>query len=139
MNKLTSKFYLVGIKGNGLCALACLLKDLGYVVIGSDVNKKFHTDEILNNKGIKVSEYNLINIKEEYLYIIGYGAINSIEAKKVMDCGYNYYMYGDFINSLHMNIIAVAGTHGKTTTSKILSILLNEKDTVQNCIWYDPI
>ena len=111
-----------------MCALACLLKDLGYVVIGSDVNKKFHTDEILNNKGIKVFEYNLINIKEEYLYIIGYGAINSIEAKKVMECGYNYYMYGDFINSLHMNIIAVAGTHGKTTTSKILSILLNEKD-----------
>ena len=50
MNKLTSKFYLVGIKGTGMSALAICLKQMGFVVTGSDVNKSYFTDKELIKK-----------------------------------------------------------------------------------------
>ena len=38
------KYYLVGIKGTGMSALALCLKDIGETVIGSDVEEKFFTE-----------------------------------------------------------------------------------------------
>ena len=128
MNKLTSKFYLVGIKGNGMCSLACYLKDLGHEVLGSDVSEEFHTDFILKERGIKVNSFNDDNITEKYIYIIGYSQKENIESKKIYDCCYEYYMYGDFIRLLDKEVIAVSGTHGKTSTAKILSTLLKNED-----------
>ena len=39
------KYYLVGIKGAGMSALALILNDLGYEVIGYDDNKNHEFTE----------------------------------------------------------------------------------------------
>ena len=41
------KFFLIGIKGSGMAALAALLDDEGYFVSGSDVWHKCLTEEQL--------------------------------------------------------------------------------------------
>ena len=49
------KYYLIGIKGSGMSALASLLHDLGNTVVGYDdsLEEKF-TMQGLNQRGIKV-------------------------------------------------------------------------------------
>jgi UDP-N-acetylmuramate--alanine ligase len=60
------KAYLIGIKGSGVSALACILKNLGIKVIGSDTKEKFFTDEILKKEGIKFYEgFKKENLKKE--------------------------------------------------------------------------
>jgi UDP-N-acetylmuramate--alanine ligase len=60
------KAYLVGIKGSGVSALACILKNLGIKVVGSDTKEKFFTDEILKKEGIKFYEdFKKENLKKE--------------------------------------------------------------------------
>jgi UDP-N-acetylmuramate--alanine ligase len=60
------KAYLVGIKGSGVSALACILKNLGIKVVGSDTKEKFFTDEILKKERIKFYEgFKKENLKRE--------------------------------------------------------------------------
>ena len=52
------KYYLVGIKGTGMSALACMLYDLGHEVIGSDVSKNFGFEEgLFKRNSIFVNAY----------------------------------------------------------------------------------
>ena len=62
---------MVGIKGTGMSALACMLYDLGHEVIGSDVLKNFGFEEGLLKRNIKILDFNISNIKPDYVYIIG--------------------------------------------------------------------
>ena len=49
------KYYLVGIKGTGMSALALLLDDLGFNVIGYDDAKEHRfTEDKLIERGIKI-------------------------------------------------------------------------------------
>ena len=56
------KYYLVGIKGTGMSALALTLHSLGYEVIGSDKEEKYFTEKELKNKNIKILSFNRENI-----------------------------------------------------------------------------
>ena len=43
-------YYLIGIKGTGMSALAVILKQLGNKVAGSDIDKHFFTEsELIKN------------------------------------------------------------------------------------------
>lgn len=121
MNKPTSKFYLVGIKGTGMSALAVYLKQEGNIVIGSDVNKRYFTDANLIENNINILNYNCENINGEYIYIIGL-SINkeNVEFNEILKHNYEYYYYNDFIGQLKREMICVSGTHGKTTTTSFL-------------------
>ena len=89
MKKLTSKLYLVGIKGTGMSSLGVILKDMGFEVVGSDKCSYFFTEDILNKNAIKFYEFNRKNITNDYYYIIGnaYGYDNE-EVKEIMDNNY---------------------------------------------------
>ena len=67
-------YYLIGIKGTGMSALAGILKDLGYEVKGSDNDNHYFTEEGLKEKNIEVLSYDPKNIQEG-MYIIKGGAI----------------------------------------------------------------
>lgn len=126
MNKRNNKFYLVGIKGTGMTSLACYLKDLGYFVIGSDTEEVFFTDEILKRKNIQILIFNKNNITTEYTYIISnaYDYKNE-EVSTILLNDFTYYYYDKFIGSfINKDIIAISGTHGKTTTAYFLSQML---------------
>lgn len=49
------KYYLVGIKGAGMSALALILNDLGYKVVGyDDMKEHSFTEDKLLEQGIKI-------------------------------------------------------------------------------------
>lgn len=122
-----SKYFLIGIKGTGVCALASLLRDLGHNVSGSDNPNHYFTDDILSEKKIKCFNFNEAILDNSYIYIIGLAYDESnIDVKRVIDNNYEYYYYNDFIEKkLNLDIIAISGTHGKTTTTNFLSHMLN--------------
>lgn len=123
------KYYLVGIKGTGMASLACFLKDLGYSVVGSDSEDFYFTEEIIKKKKIETFLFNKDNITTEYIYIISnaYDDSNEEVAKIILN-DFEYYYYDNFIGTvLEKRIIAISGTHGKTTTSSFLSQMFNKE------------
>lgn len=123
------KYYLVGIKGTGMSSLAKMLYDKGYEVVGSDTNEYYFTEDDLIKRGIKIKLFNEENIIGDAFYIIGcaYDEEN-IEVSKIFKNNYMYLYYNDFIGSLiSLKTIACSGTHGKTTTSYLISKMLDEK------------
>ena len=121
-------YYLIGIKGTGMSALACILKDLGYEVKGSDVERHFFTEKGLIERGIEILPYNEDNITKDMTIIRG----NSIKddhpevIRAEVKC-LKIYTYSEMVSKLckMFKTTAVAGCHGKTTTSSMLHHVLN--------------
>ena len=123
------KFYLVGIKGSGMSALACYLYDLGNIVIGSDYNETFDFERGLIKRNIQVFTFSKNNLDPNYIYIIGNAyRLENEEVQEIIKNGYKYYYYHEYISTLPGTKIAVCGTHGKTTTSYFLKELLKDED-----------
>lgn len=109
-----------------MSSLACMLKDLGYDVIGSDNSNYYFTEDKLKEKNITYEEFGVNELSPNYIYIIGnaYNETNG-EVKKIIDHNYEYYYYHDFIGKkTNKEILAISGTHGKTTTTSFLVQLL---------------
>ncbi|MDD2504803.1 MAG: UDP-N-acetylmuramate--L-alanine ligase [Bacilli bacterium] len=121
-------YHFIGIKGAGMSALAQIMKTLGYVVQGSDVEKSFFTEIGLIEKNIPFFIYNKDNIKKDMLIVVG----NSIkedneELIKSKNLNLKIFTYQEMIGSLIKDYksIAVSGCHGKTTTTGMLAHVLN--------------
>lgn len=112
-----------------MSALALIAKQLGFKVTGSDSGETFITDAPLIAAGI----IPLIGFKPEHLsssvdlVVIGaaYGRDN-VEVVSARAKGILMWCYSQFLAYLAQGkkTIAVAGTHGKTTTTAILTYLL---------------
>ncbi len=116
-------YYFIGIKGSGMSALACVMHDLGYTVMGSDKKDHFFTQDSLDEKGIKIFEFDENNIKENMIIIQG-NAFNDdfMEVKKARELGLTIYTYQSMIDELtrEKKLIAISGCHGKTTTTTMM-------------------
>ncbi len=133
MLKKMRNIYFSGINGIGMSGLAKILAKEGYNVAGSDIEKKAVTydmeemgikinigqvEENVKDKGIDLFVYSTA-IKEsnpEYIYITN-NNIRKIKRGKLL---------AEIMNDYEG--IAVAGTHGKTTTSSMMSVAFLEKD-----------
>lgn len=122
-------YYLIGIKGTGMSALAGILKDLGYEVKGSDNDNHYFTEEELKEKNIEVLSYDSKNIQEG-MYIIKGGAIkdDNPEVQRALELGLKIHPYEEMVAKLTtmFQTITIAGCHGKTTTTSMLSHVLDE-------------
>lgn len=121
-------YYFIGIKGTGMSALACLLKDLGYEVKGSDVERHFFTEKGLNERNIEILPYDEKNITKDLIIIRG----NVIkddhpELVKANELDLKIYTYKEMVAKLTKMFmtVTVAGCHGKTTTSTMAYQVLN--------------
>ncbi|MBE6130342.1 MAG: hypothetical protein E7183_01270 [Erysipelotrichaceae bacterium] len=121
------KYFLVGIKGTGMSGLAIFLKEAGHEVVGSDNSNYYFTVDELNNNDIEIKEYNKNNIKNDCIYIIGLSIKkDNVEFSEILNRDLEYYYYNDFIGEfIDKKMIAVSGTHGKTTTCHIIKELSN--------------
>ncbi|MFB9859685.1 UDP-N-acetylmuramate--L-alanine ligase [Salinicoccus siamensis] len=122
------KYHFIGIKGAGMSALAQVLHDIGHQVQGSDIEKEVFTEYQLRDKGILILPFSADNIVEGVTYIAG-NAFNDEheEIKKARELGYPVIRYHKFLSEFmnHFTSIAVTGAHGKTSTTGLLSHVMN--------------
>lgn len=121
-------YHFIGIKGSGMSALAQIMKELGYEVQGSDVEKYFFTEDGLRELNIPLLPFDENNIKEGMKIVRGASFHEeNPEVRKAEELGLNIYSYAEMVGSLTRKFrsICVAGCHGKTTTTSMLAHVLN--------------
>lgn len=122
------KIHFVGIKGSGTSALAQVFARMGYEVTGSDTDAVFFTDGLLREAGItrivSPSEANLTGV-EIVCHSPAYGD-DHIEIKTAKEQGIPVLTYPEMLGTLMdgRRAVLVSGTHGKTTTTSMISTLL---------------
>ena len=124
-NKL---YHFVGIKGSGMSSLALVLHEQGLNVQGSDIEKYFFTQRDLENANITILPFNAENVKPGMTIIAGNAFPDSHEEiQRAKELGLEVIRYHDFIGHFIQNYtsIAVTGSHGKTSTTGLLSHVLS--------------
>lgn len=125
------KYYLLGIKGAGMSALALFLNDLGYEVIGYDDAKEHRfTEDKLVERGIKIYNETNDEMNKEtiVIYSPAFKPLKHPELIKANDMGIQIYEYQDMLGKLtkKFDSICVSGCHGKTTTTAMLSKVFSD-------------
>lgn len=125
------RVYISGISGTGMGPLALLAKDAGYEVVGSDLAAGAVYNELLQ-KGIKVQigpqdgQFFTDEAKRGIDWFVYTSALPSDHPELVaaQAQGIKISKRDEFINTivqqLNLKMVAVAGTHGKTTTTAML-------------------
>ena len=125
--------YFSGINGIGMSGLAKILAKDGYEVYGSDIDRKPITDE-LEAMGVKVYIGQMEeNMKGKDIDVFVYSTAirkNNPEYKYAVENNITMIKRGQLLAEImnRFDGIAVAGTHGKTTTSSMMSVALLEKE-----------
>lgn len=126
--------YFVGIGGVSMCGLAELLADAGFRVSGSDRGKTALTSA-LEAKGITVFYgQRKENITDSIDCIVFTSAIHPDNPEyiaaheKHIPCLTRGELMGQIMKNYHTPV-AVSGTHGKTTTTSMISEILLAADT----------
>jgi UDP-N-acetylmuramate--alanine ligase len=128
-----SSIFIVGIKGTGLSNLALKLAQFNIKVSGSDVAEYFSTQKVLEQNNIKIIESfdkSLLPPETNFLiYSAAYDKESHPQIVLAAQKNIPIYSYPQFLALLSENFttLAVAGTHGKTTSVAALDFLFNEK------------
>lgn len=107
-----------------MSALAQVLHDMDYHVQGSDVEKRFFTQQALEQSGIKILPFNKENIQPGMSVIAGNAFPDTHEEiQEAMSLGLPIVRYHRFLGDFMQNFtsVAVTGAHGKTSTTGLLS------------------
>lgn len=119
-----SKFHFIGIGGIGMCGLAELLHNMGHDVTGSDLSENANTED-LKRKGVKVFKGHDQAHLGDVDVVVYSSAVKQdnpewIAAKaKQIPVIPRAEALSEIMRSKRG--IAVAGTHGKTTTTSLIS------------------
>ena len=133
MNNNYNNFYFIGIGGIGMSALARYFKSLGKNVLGYDktqtkLTEKLQEEEILISFEDKISE-EIQDLQKEDTLVIYTPAIKQLGILEYFqNQGFEVLKRAKVLGLITQNTecIAVAGTHGKTTTSSLVAHLCKE-------------
>ncbi len=127
-----ASIYFIGIGGISMSGLALLAKGYGFKVGGSDMNPSERT-EMLADHGITIYNSQVAENIAEFApdYIVKTAAIlpHNPEVAKAMEDGIKIYDRSEFLGLLtesYTSVINISGTHGKTTTTSMTSLMLIE-------------
>ncbi|MFA1345254.1 UDP-N-acetylmuramate--L-alanine ligase [Streptococcus dysgalactiae] len=131
---MSKTYHFIGIKGSGMSALALMLHQMGHKVQGSDVEKYYFTQRGLEQAGITILPFSEDNITEDMELIVGnaFREDNNNEVAYAIQHEIPFKRYHEFLGDLMKQFISfgVAGAHGKTSTTGLLShVLKNITDT----------
>ena len=122
--------HVLGIGGTFMAALACIARELGHEVEGSDSGLYPPMSTVLETAGIPVHE----GYRPEHLepapdrIVVGNALTRGNPAiEHMLDAGLDYesgpsWLAGNALRGRH--VIAIAGTHGKTTVSSLVAWIL---------------
>jgi len=122
--------HIMGICGTFMGGLAILARQLGHDVTGSDQNVYPPMSTQLEEHGITLmSGYSPSNIERRPDLVVVGNAISrgNAEMEAVLDAGIPYVSGPEWLHDevlQHRWVLAVAGTHGKTTTTSMLTFIL---------------
>ena len=121
--------HFIGIGGIGMSGLAQIMKNMGFLIQGSDMSQNKNTERLVR-AGIKVFfKHDKKNLNKATMIVIS-SAIkkNNKELKVAREKKLPVFKRGDMlanIVSLKKNII-ITGSHGKTTTTSLVANILLE-------------
>ena len=122
------KIHFIGIGGIGMSAIASVVKAMGFEVSGSDLSKTAKT-ESLEAMGIEVFYgHKASNIKDDVTVVVNSSAISFTNEEIIYakEKKITIISRGEMLAEL-MRLkygIAIAGSHGKTTTTSLVSQIL---------------
>jgi UDP-N-acetylmuramate--alanine ligase len=121
--------HFIGIGGSGLSAIARLLLESGYTVSGSDRVMSPFADELRKAGATVYIGHHARNLTGAD-WVVRSSAVtdDNAEFKAAMQAGIPVYKRADFLGELMANKtgIAIAGTHGKTTTTAMTAWMLRD-------------
>lgn len=128
-----ARIYFIGIGGISMNGLARLAKHAGFVVGGSD-NHPSERTAILEEQGIKIYypqvASNIDDFKPDYLVKTAAILPHNEEVKRATELSLQIFDRAEFLGAFtrtYKNVINVSGTHGKTTTTSMISMMMIEE------------
>jgi UDP-N-acetylmuramate--alanine ligase len=123
------KIHIVGVGGPGMSAIATVLAEMGHAVSGSDI---YDTEVIerLRKVGVKINVGHNPAVVTNCDLVTGSPAIpkSNIEYQKAASSNIKVLSRAEILSAIcsQAQSVGVAGTHGKTTTSSMLTAILIE-------------
>ncbi len=121
--------HFVGIGGAGMCGIAEVLANQGYKVTGSDIKASAVTERLVSLGVIVYIGHNASNIDNADVVVVS-SAIDKTnpEIQAALAARLPVVRRADMLGELmrYRHSIAVAGAHGKTTTTSMLTMMLTE-------------
>ena len=121
--------HFIGIGGIGMSGIAEILVQSGYLIQGSDLNESNNTNR-LQKLGVKIFiGQKALNIENAKIIVVSTAILDSnielIAAKKLfLPIVHRSEMLGELMRLKQS--IAIAGTHGKTTTTSLIARIVDQ-------------
>ncbi len=124
------KIHILGIGGTFMAGIAIIAKEMGHEVTGSDTNLYDPMKTVLINNRISFSEnYNSKTLDKKYDLVIvgnvmtrGMDIVEKLLDKRIRFTSGPQWLYDNVLSK--KTVVAISGTHGKTTTSSIVTHIL---------------
>jgi len=124
---MSKHVHLIGICGTAMASLAGMLQQRGFLVTGSDAAVYPPMSDFLAGLGIAVAQpFAVENLQPRPDLVVVGNAISrgNVELERVLDqripfCSLPQILHDEFLRG--KEVLAVAGTHGKTTTTSMLA------------------
>jgi len=149
------RYHIVGIAGAGMSAIAHVLLDQGHIVSGSDVQRNAFADALAARGATIFQGHAAAHVEgADALVATSAAKADHPEIVAARESGIATLKRADLWRewSAQRKIVAVAGTHGKTTTTAMIALALVEAgqnpgfliggetpDLPRNALWGDPL